>query len=110
MIQQTQERGIFESVLTAIYALKRNGVNLVETLKEREPQLQQVKELAAQGGDKIGEGVADIVFAIQLAVEVSKDLFTGSDADDDEEKTREKPMRQLGNRNYSYDGPGEREI
>jgi len=27
-----------------------------------------------------------------------------------EEKTREKPMRQLGNRNYSYDGPGAREI
>ncbi|MBN2226412.1 MAG: citryl-CoA lyase [candidate division Zixibacteria bacterium] len=27
-----------------------------------------------------------------------------------EEMTREKPMRQLGNRNYAYDGPGPREI
>lgn len=27
-----------------------------------------------------------------------------------EEMTREKPMRQLGNRNFSYDGPGERKI
>jgi citryl-CoA lyase len=27
-----------------------------------------------------------------------------------EEMTREKPMRQLGNRNFSYDGPAEREI
>ncbi len=27
-----------------------------------------------------------------------------------EEMTREKPMRQLGNRNFTYDGPGEREI
>jgi len=27
-----------------------------------------------------------------------------------EEMTRERPMRQLGNRNFSYDGPGEREI
>ncbi len=27
-----------------------------------------------------------------------------------EEMTREKPMRQLGNRNFSYDGPGDREI
>jgi len=27
-----------------------------------------------------------------------------------EEMTREKPMRQLGNRNFVYDGPGEREI
>ncbi len=27
-----------------------------------------------------------------------------------EEMTREKPMRQLGNRNYSYDGPEDREI
>jgi len=27
-----------------------------------------------------------------------------------EEMTREKPMRQLGNRNFSYDGPPEREI
>jgi citryl-CoA lyase len=27
-----------------------------------------------------------------------------------EEMTREKPMRQLGNRNYTYDGPEEREI
>jgi len=27
-----------------------------------------------------------------------------------EEMTREKPMRQLGNRNYGYDGPAEREI
>ena len=27
-----------------------------------------------------------------------------------EEMTREKPMRQLGNRNFSYDGPPERDI
>lgn len=27
-----------------------------------------------------------------------------------EEMTRERPMRQLGNRNFSYDGPGERKI
>jgi len=27
-----------------------------------------------------------------------------------EEMTREKPMRQLGNRSFSYDGPGERKI
>ncbi|UCD18583.1 MAG: citryl-CoA lyase [Candidatus Zixiibacteriota bacterium] len=27
-----------------------------------------------------------------------------------EEMTREKPMRELGNRNFSYDGPAEREI
>lgn len=27
-----------------------------------------------------------------------------------EEMTREKPMRQLGNRDFSYDGPGERKI
>jgi citrate synthase len=27
-----------------------------------------------------------------------------------EEMTRERPMRQLGNRNYSYDGPDDREI
>ncbi len=27
-----------------------------------------------------------------------------------EEMTRERPMRQLGNKNFSYDGPGDREI